>query len=535
MCGIWGIISNYQKERTQQLISKLANKPRKRGPDSSRSLQIHNIYLAFHRLAINGLNEKSMQPFNYKNKYFLICNGEIYNHKTLEKRFGVRCETESDCEIILHMYEKIRHPVKFTEVLDGVFAFILYDAEQQKLIIGRDRYGIRPLYWGISPNKSLIFSSTLGGINDSEFSVRQFPPNTTCVIHNGKPTFYERPKYHKITMKGMLDTHFILEQLHYLLRNAVQKRLMSDRKICCLLSGGLDSSLITSIVCSLKGAKNVDTFSIGMEGGTDTKYAEEVAKFLGTNHTSVTYTKQEFLDTIREVIGHVETYDTTTIRASVGNYLISKYISENTDNIVVFNGDGSDELFGGYMYFHNSPNPEEYKKEIHNLLDNIHFYDVQRSDRSISSVGLEPRTPFLDHDLTSFWLSVSPELRDTKGMIEKWWLRKAFDRQEHKYLPDSILWRQKEAFSDGVSSKQESWGDSCKRWAEEYLHQTGYDCTKKQFPLLETQCYYNIFQELFPNKEKAIPNQLWMPKWSGNQIDPSARVLDVYNETRNNN
>jgi asparagine synthase (glutamine-hydrolysing) len=539
MCGIWALISNSPEEYIQHILRTLSTQPQKRGPDSTKNMKINNVYLTFHRLAINGLDAISMQPFNYQNKYFLICNGEIYNHKILAKRFGIQCETHSDCEIILHLYDKLKNPVKITEILDGVFAFVLYDAEQEKIIISRDKFGIRPLYWGINKDKSMIISSTLGGVNHPDFDARQIPGNTTYVIDKYmNAQTYERPWYNAVLYKGLLDEGFILEQLRFLLINSVKKRLMSDRKICCLLSGGLDSSLITSIVCKLVGSENIETFSIGMEGGTDTQYAEEVSRFLGTKHTSVIHTKEEFLAAIPEVIEHIETFDTTTVRASVGNYLISKYIKDRTDNVVVFNGDGSDELFGGYLYFHNAPTPTEYSNEIMRLLKNIYSFDVQRSDRSISSNGLEPRTPFLDHDLTSFWLNVAPELRNTRGVIEKWWLRKAFD--DGTFLPNSILWRKKEAFSDGVSANHDSWGDTCSKWAGEYLRSQGEngeaetgetgERNARQFDLLETQCYHNIFKRLYPNKDKAVHDELWLPKWSGDQKDPSARALSVYTE-----
>jgi asparagine synthase (glutamine-hydrolysing) len=532
MCGIWALINNSSPELARQLIQTLSNQPQKRGPDNSRHMKIKNIHMTFHRLAINGLDEISMQPFNFRNKYFLICNGEIYNHKTIEERFGFQCESHSDCEVILHLYDRLKDPQKITEILDGVFAFVLYDTEQEKTIISRDRFGIRPLYWAVNEDKSMIISSTLGGTNHPNFSPRQIPPNTTYVIHKDMiPHTFDRPWKTPILYKGLFDEKFILQQLRFLVTTAVEKRLMSDRKICCLLSGGLDSSLITSLVCRFLGAENVETFSIGMEGGTDTEHAEEVARFLGTKHTSVVYTKEQFLEAIPEVISHIESFDTTTIRASVGNYLISKYIKENTDNVVVFNGDGSDELFGGYMYFHNAPNSQEYATEIIRLLKNIYAFDVQRSDRCISSNGLEPRTPFLDHDLVSFWLNIVPELRNPNGVIEKWWLRKAFD--DGTYLPRRVLWRKKEAFSDGVSAEHDSWGDTCSKWAREYLKQQGFDETRKKYDLLETQCYHNIFQQHYPGKEKAVHEELWLPKWSGSQTDPSARALGVYGENKN--
>lgn len=544
MCGIWGLFGSNISDEDRERLLKLVKFNKSRGPDDSKQLIKKNAILHFDRLSINGLDEMGMQPFEYteyNGKFYVICNGEIYNHKELENRYDIIPNSNSDCEIIGWLYGMIRESPKLLDefkklisMLDGVFSLIIYDEEYNRVLVSRDRYGVRPLYYGINEDV-VCFGSTLGSVHDSSFSnMEQFPQNSICIFNiddiEKKNLIITRLHYiQQIHLKSCMREKFICKQLKVHLENAVEKRLMSERKICCLLSGGLDSSLITSIVCKLVGdPSKIDTFSIGMPGSTDGKYAQKVAKFLGTNHKHVEVDKEYFISMIPEVIKNIGSYDTTTVRASVGNYLISKYISENTDNVVVFNGDGSDELFGGYIYIQDAPDVISYQKEIIGLLKNIHYFDVLRSDRSISSNGLEPRTPFLDHDLTSFWLSINAKIRMSENKMEKYLLRKAFEKQndtDHEYLPKDILWRRKEAFSDGVSSKKDSWHTIIQnKLAEKNI-------TKGEFDLVETNFYYQIFSSHYEhlNNPKDIIPHLWLPKWNGNKKDPSARTLDSYN------
>jgi len=290
----------------------------------------------------------------------------------------------------------------------------------------------------------------------------------------------------------------------------------TDRELCCLLSGGLDSSLVTSLVNKYYKLKNpnkkLHTWSIGMKGSEDLQYAKKVADFLKTEHHHIELDKEEFLNAIPEVIYAIESYDTTTVRASVGNWLVSKYIKENSDAKVVFNGDGSDEVCGGYLYFHYAPNCLDFDKECKRLLEDIHYFDVLRSDRSISSHGLEARTPFLDKNFVQTYLSIPADIRDhnVQGVCEKYLLRKAFDNKD--LLPKEVLWRTKEAFSDGVSSDKESWFETIqKRHANEKVY------------------YKQIFSKYYENQDKVIP-YYWMPKFV-NATDASARTLDVYNKS----
>jgi asparagine synthase (glutamine-hydrolysing) len=301
---------------------------------------------------------------------------------------------------------------------------------------------------------------------------------------------------------------------------------MSDRPICCLLSGGLDSSLIVSILCKLLGPENVRTFSIGMEGGIDLKYADKVAKYLGTQHTAVTFTETEAMAVIPEVIETIESHCITTIRASIANYLISKHISRETNNIVVFTGEGSDELFQGYLYFHNQPTPEEGSEESLRLMKELYIYDVLRCDRCVSENGLEPRVPFLDRHLVDYVLSLPPGLRCPRGGMEKYLLRKAF---EHGYLPDEVLWRRKDGFSDACSSLTRPLRVCIAEYVETRVPDIEFDRIKSEYLSKEEYWYRKIFNILFPKYRPGMKS--WMPKWSPGLTDPSGRLISAFDET----
>jgi asparagine synthase (glutamine-hydrolysing) len=526
MCGIFFIKNNGQDNK---LVTKEFNKSKLRGPDDSKLMLIQDYYIGFHRLSINGLDEISNQPFEKKGVY-LICNGEIYNYKKLYELIKLEPKTNSDCEIILDLYF-LYSPEYFVSLLDGVFSFVIYDTNKKSILIARDPLGVRPLFY----SKNLeYFSSELKQItNLTNENIIQFTPGTILKINlyndynNNNDNNNEYFKYFSLSnnfLPNNLSYYFYTRLIHDTLLNSVEKRLLSDRPIACLLSGGLDSSLITSIVCkllknNLNITKKLETFSIGLPGSTDLVYAKKVAEYLDTNHTEIIFSEDDFFNAIPEVIKNIESYDTTTVRASVGNYLISKYISENSKAKVIFNGDGSDELTGGYLYFHKAPNSIDFDSECKRLLKNIHYFDVLRSDRSISLCGLEPRTPFLDKSFVNNYLSIPIELRQQKG-IEKKLLRDSFK----KYLPEQVLYRKKEAFSDGVSGQERSWyqiiGEKLQninlpefQYNEEYLS-----------PRTKEQMYYRyLFEKNYPRRENVIP-YFWMPKWSKTN-DPSARTL----------
>ena len=431
MCGIFCLLNN-NKELTNEFIEQQFKKGKSRGPENSKLMEIDDkTLLGFHRLAINGINDKSNQPMKY-GYVNLVCNGEIYNHKELYNLINFKPLTDSDCEIIIHLY--IKYGIEYTlQLLDGVFAFVLIDTLKNELYAARDPYGVRPLYQSCNDeyhDHPLVFASELkvlqGFINYHYKSTcctcnnqaKQFEPGTYSKfkLSNHKEIWYpvkENIIYHTFGFKSILNSnndnmYEIYKNIQSYLIEAVKKRcLNTERPIACLLSGGLDSSLITALVnecISTEGT--LETYSIGLKGSEDLKYAKTVANYLKTKHNEILLQDDDFFNAIPEVIYAIESYDTTTVRASIGNYLVSKYISQNSNAKVIFNGDGSDEACGGYLYFHMAPDCLEFDRECRRLLKDIHLYDVLRSDKSISSNGLEPRTPFLDRSFIQYYLSI---------------------------------------------------------------------------------------------------------------------------------
>jgi len=533
MCGIFAVLSSNIKG-DGDFEKQNFHKGKNRGPENSVFKKINDKTLfGFHRLAINGYaNPESEQPIELED-CVLICNGEIYNWNYLHRTLNIPTKTGSDCESIIHLYKKFG--IAYTlNMLDGVFAFLLFDKIKNKIYVARDPYGVRPLF--CSYNKAneehfyYVFSSELKMmthmITDHVYSGKQFTPGSYMEINmnNGE----QLSKQYFLSVCSEIPGYHLTEYYHECIRNgliaAVNKRVKNtDREVACLLSGGLDSSLITALVAkALPDPSNLKTWSIGMIGSEDLRYAEMVAEHIGTDHHSIILSKQEFLDAIPEVIYTIESYDTTTVRASVGNWLISKYIRENSDAKVVFNGDGSDEVTGGYMYFHLAENALEFDQECKRLLKDICYFDVLRSDRSISSHGLEARTPFLDKNFVHMYLSIPAEVRfiEMKGTkIEKYLLRDAFDKTN--LLPHNVLWRTKEAFSDGVSTQQESWFETIQNFAKEKYKDMNMDG-----PTAEKYWYRELFNQYYPNCKEVIP-YMWMPKFV-EATDASARTLDIY-------
>lgn len=579
MCGIFALLNNDSFQH--EFINEQFMKGQKRGPEFSKLQLVTSLCLfGFHRLAINGLNSTSNQPIIIDD-IVLICNGEIYNYKELYNIMNIEPTTQSDCEVIIHLYKK--YGMKQTlQMLDGVFAFVLCDFNvyntTSKIYFARDPYGVRPLYilkpYNINYNdennsfklKNNIYSCASELKVLSEFS-KELPNHT---IEHFQPGTYskftmefkalslwkqtkEYVKYHStgfssIISKINFDLKDDLKNIRYYLYEAVKKRvLITERPIASLLSGGLDSSLITAIVNEIHkehSTKPLETFSIGLEGSEDLKYAKIVATYLGTNHTEILVTEQDFIDAIPEVIYAIESYDTTTVRASIGNYLLGKYISQNSDAKVIFNGDGSDELCGGYLYMHMAPDAIEFDKECRRLLKDIHAFDVLRSDKCISSHGLEPRTPFLDRTWVQFYLSIHPQLRyhPDYNQCEKYLLRLAFS-EEHfldsngsALLPKEVLWRRKEAFSDGVSKTSRSLYEiiqekvaslDSKSISTNHNHYHSHNTPDT----IEKNYYRNIFESHYPNLGKVVP-YFWMPRYIDAK-DASARTLSIYNKSNN--
>jgi asparagine synthase (glutamine-hydrolysing) len=550
MCGIFSLLNN--NNLPDKLVIQSFQKGKNRGPEFSLLKKINILCdFGFHRLAINGLNEGSNQPITIDD-VTLICNGEIYNYKELYQFINVEKKTESDCEIIIHLY--LLYGIEYTlQLLDGVFSFILCDArindtfDDTKLYVCRDPYGVRPLYHLKPLTENTIdihgFASEVKMLIDLHSTIKNthvieyFQPGTYSlfllpfIVSPKWKTTISNKVYHTFGFYSYLSSIHLTEKdilfnIKKYLTSAVKKRVLTtERPIACLLSGGLDSSLITALVNSF--SPNVETYSIGLDGSDDLKYARIVADYLGTKHTEVILTENDFLEAIPEVIRIIESYDTTTIRASIGNYLIAKYISTHSTAKVIFNGDGSDEVCGGYLYMDYAPSPLEFDRETKRLLMDIHKFDVLRSDKSISSNGLEPRTPFLDRTFVQFYQSIHPSFRHHKGnnQCEKYLLRKAFS--DSNLLPDEVLWRRKEAFSDGVSKHTRSLFVII----QEYVNKLDIKPSIYTFNVPDTteKIYYReIYNSLYPNTENLIP-YYWMPKWV-NATDASARTLHNYNK-----
>jgi len=594
MCGIFSILNNDNTFK-KKFIEQQFIKGRSRGPEYSKLQRVGlKCTFGFHRLAINGLNAESHQPIVI-NDVSLVCNGEIYNYKELYQIMGIEPTTDSDCEVIIHLYKK--YGIEQTlQMLDGVFAFVLIDTNindpHSKIYVARDPYGVRPLYQLTMKNPVFLendnknrhvnneqskrieniyaFASELKVLNEFYNSnlifthnIDHFKPGTYSyftlpfkVSPEWTPEFQNKV-YHSQGFNSLMYNHFqntmemdaIFEEIQYYFTNAVKKRaLITDRPVACLLSGGLDSSLVTALVNDFHKQYNsepLETYSIGLEGSEDLKYAQIVADYLRTKHTSIQLTEEQFFKAIPDVICAIESYDTTTVRASIGNYLVSRYISENSEAKVIFNGDGADELCGGYLYMHSAPDAIEFDRETRRLLKDIHMYDVLRSDKSISSNGLEPRTPFLDRSFVQYYLGLHPSVRYHPGQkkCEKYLLRAAFSKEKflnskgEPLLPDEILWRTKEAFSDGVSKTTRSLYQILQDFItmEFQLEKTRVISLKElghNTPDTQEKMYYRkLFEEYYPNMSHLVP-YFWMPKYV-NATDASARTLSIYKEISN--
>ncbi len=556
MCGIFTLLNN-KDDIDKEFVIEQFNKAQHRGPDNSQVYDQENIFVGFHRLAINGVDSGSDQPILIDN-IMLICNGEIYNYKQLYENIGIKAITNSDCEIIIHLYQEFG--IEYTlNLLDGVFAFVLIDNNINKMFISRDPYGVRPIFQ--CKNKSannpifepnglniIAFASEIKQLHgfiekdtDNSLEIKPITPGSymTLELSDVSKWYITGEQQYTTYVLNRIGPSFetlkldeILNNIHDIFCEAIIKRVQTtDRPIACLLSGGLDSSIVTALVSKIY-PQQLETYSIGLKDSEDLKYARKVAIYLNTKHTEIIVSEEDFFKSIPIVIKNIESYDTTTVRASVGNYLVSQYISEHSEAKVIFNGDGSDEVMGGYLYVTKADNHLEFDRECKRLLKDIHHFDVLRSDRSISTNGLEPRTPFLDREFVAYYLSLPSNIRyDANKKQEKYLFRKAFDRD---YLPKEVLWRRKEAFSDGVSSQDRSWykiiEEKVSRQTEiKYDMNVAYDHNPPQ--TLEQLYYRTIFEKYYPNMGRHIP-YFWMPKYI-EADDCSARSLDIYDETDN--
>ena len=530
-----------------------------RGPDmSSLSVESDNM-IGFHRLAINGLSEEGMQPFKFETalyEYTLTCNGEIYNYKELEQlvklKFDYKPKSQSDCEVLLAFLNKFcdDNVEKLLNYINGEFALIITRTNkltnEKDIYISTDPLSVRPLFYqDMDNNKGLLISSLLKGMDSSYDNIRLLQGELrTYNFKANKMEFKSSVIYHNYIRKELYNGVENME-LYKLIVNtftdAVRKRLMSDRPLCCLLSGGLDSSLVAAVAQRLIKEENIkntlNTFTIGMEDGSDLVFGKMVADYIASSHTVVNILMDDALKAIDDVIYATETFDITTIRASTFQYLLAKHIAEKTDFKVVLNGDGSDEVTMGYLYYYLHPTVEAAQEDSVRLTTNISKFDGLRVDRNVSHHGLEARVPFLDKEFVDLYLNIDASLKvPNKQRMEKYLLRKAFDEvyKENPILPKEVLWRKKEAFSDGVSTKEKSWYIMTQEYGKSKITDEELINLQNKYsdhipPTSHEAAYYRkVFEQHFKNGHKNIP-YYWLPNWS-NSKDPSARTLQVYNE-----
>ena len=498
-----------------------------RGPDDSRVIDVGQGILGFHRLSIMGLHPEGMQPFGL-NGSWVVCNGEIYGFEKLKKELSkdYTFTSESDCEVLLPMYEKCG--LGMFEKLDAEFACIIYDGKQKEFIAARDPIGIRPLYYGYDGNGTILFASepkNLVGLTDK---ILPFPPGHYYC--DGKFVCYCDIAAVDHVLPDDLET--VCANIHDKLVAGVKKRLVADAKVGFLLSGGLDSSLVCAIAAQ-ESEKPIRTFAIGMsEDAIDLKYAKQVADYIHSDHTEVIISKEDVLAALEPVVALLGTFDITTIRASIGMYLVCKAIHEMTDIRVLLTGEISDELFG-YKYTDFAPSAKAFQEEAQKRIRELHMYDVLRADRCISVNSLEARVPFGDLDFVKYVMAIDPEMKLNKYGKGKYLLRHAFEKGD--YLPHDILWREKAAFSDAVGH---SMVDYLKEYAETVYTQAEFEEKRAKYThaqpfTKESLLYREIFEKYYPGQSQMIVD-FWMPNksWEGcNVNDPSARVLANYGDS----
>ncbi len=496
----------------------------KRGPDQQMKVIGKGYKFYFNRLAIMDLHETGMQPF-YDDQVIVAANAEIYNEQALKKEVDYKFKSTSDCEVLLPLYKK--YGIEMFKKLDAEFALVIYDEEKRCIVAGRDPIGIRPLFYGYTKEDGqIVFASEAKAMIELVKEVHAFPPGHYYV--DGKfeayTSIFDPKSYHN-------DNHdMIYQEIEKRLCKGVIKRMQSDAPIGYLLSGGLDSSLVCAIAAK-HSKRQLRTFSIGMETDPiDLKYAKIVSDYLGTEHHEVIMTKADVLGVLDEVIYALETFDITTVRASIGMYLVSKYIHEETDIKVLLTGEVSDELFG-YKYTDFAPDAKSFQDDAIRRMKELYKYDVLRADRCLAHHSLEARVPFGDLSFVDYVMSINPKKKMNTYGMGKYLLRKAFDKG---YLPDEILYRQKAAFSDAVGH---SMVDILKAYADDYYSDIEFEEKKFMFEPIpftkEALLYREIFEKYYPNHGHLI-KEYWMPNktWDGCDVDdPSARYLDNYGDS----
>jgi len=553
MCGIvcaFNIKGNNEIVRSNVL--KMAQKVRHRGPDWSGIYSSDNAILAHERLAIVDPTSGKQPILSEDGLKAIAVNGEIYNHKILRETFAsdYNFRTESDCEVLLALYEK--KGVEFLNDLNGIFAFALYDSSQDKYFIARDHMGIIPLYMGWDNDDIFYVSSELKSLEGVCNKIELFPPGHYIESDSMDLKKWFNPEW--VSYENVAESNTSIKAIHDSLSAAVKRQLMSDVPYGVLLSGGLDSS-ITSALAKKFSSKRVESdnkedawwpqlhsFSVGLKDAPDLKAAKIVADHIGTIHHEINFTVQEGIDAIRDVIYHLETYDITTIRASTPMYLLARAI-KSLGIKMVLSGEGADELFGGYLYFHKAPNAKEFHEETVRKLDKLHMYDCLRANKSLAAWGIEGRVPFLDKEFMDVAMNINPKDKMIKnGKIEKWVLREAFK----DYLPESVLWRQKEQFSDGVGY---SWIDNLKDLVSKEVSDDDMKNASNTFPVntpqnKEEYYYRSIFTNHFSSQAAALsvpsvpsvacstPQALEWDEAFKNMNDPSGRsISNIHNES----
>jgi asparagine synthase (glutamine-hydrolysing) len=512
MCGFVGVFDlKVPSTELRPQVLKMSKKIRHRGPDWSGIFSCDKAILSHERLSIVD-PESGQQPLYSKDgKLVLAVNGEIYNHLEIRERIGDSYEflTHSDCEVILALYRE--KGVDFLEDLNGIFAFALYDQEKDVYLVARDHIGIIPLYQGWDKSGNYFVASELKALEGYCSIIEEFLPGKYLYSPDGEvKTWYERDW---TSYDAVKDNGFDIDVLRKALEDAVHRQLMSDVPYGVLLSGGLDSSVISAIakkyaayrIESQDGQQaywpQLHSFAVGLVGSPDLAAAQKVADHIGTIHHQIHFTVQEGLDAIRDVIYHLETYDVTTVRASTPMYLLSRVIKSMGVKMVL-SGEGADEVFGGYLYFHKAPNAQAFHEETVRKLGKLHLYDCLRANKSLAAWGVEGRVPFLDKEFLDVAMRINPEEKMAKnGRMEKWVIRKAFE----DYLPESVVWRQKEQFSDGVGY---NWIDSLKAMVSEKVTDEMMNTSRFRFPIntpmsKEEYFYRSIFTEHFPSDSAA--------------------------------
>lgn len=539
MCGIVCAFNlKSGKEKLVPQLLEMSLKLRHRGPDCSGIYSCEKTIMAHERLAIID-PESGNQPILSKDrKLVLAVNGEIYNQLDIRKKYENSYDflTRSDCEVIMALYKD--KGVDFMEELNGIYAFALYDIENDAFFIGRDHLGIIPLYQGWDDDGVYYVASELKALEGYCSKIEEFPPGHYYYSKDDKPTKWYNRNW--MEYKNVMDNVSYISLLRSSLEKAVKRQLMSDVPYGVLLSGGLDSSIISAIAA--KNTESLHSFAIGLEGSPDLIAAAKVAKHIGTIHHEVKYTVQEGINALRDVIYHIETYDVTTVRASTPMYLIARYIKSMGIKMVL-SGEGADEIFGGYLYFHKAPNAEEFHKETVRKLSKLHQYDCLRANKSLASWGVEGRVPFLDKEFLDVAMSINTKDKmAVNGKIEKYILRKAFE----DYLPHDLVWRQKEQFSDGVGY---NWIDSLKDLAKKVVSDDQIRDVRSVFPVnpplsKEEYMYRSIYSDLFPSDSAAScvpsvpsiacssPVALEWDKAFTENADPSGRAVTTIHNSK---